>query len=113
MSSTKQFKKPQTMAELMASVKSAFVSPKKGETLVGKITKITSSEILVDIGAKTEAVVMEKDKKILKSLLSSIKLGDSVTVGVLNPESDMGHPVVSLRRFNDDKVWKRLEIILK
>ena len=113
MSSTNQSKKPQTMAELMASVKSPFVSPKKGQIIEGKITKLTSSEILVDIGAKTEAVVMEKDKKILRSLLSSIKLGDSVTVGVLNPESDMGHPVVSLRRFNDDKVWKRLDEILK
>lgn len=98
-----------TMAELLASYKSVFVSPQKGQILEGVITKLTAGEILVDIGAKTEAVVLEKDKKILKSLLSGLKVGDKVTVSVLNPESDFGNPVVSLRRFNDEKVWEKLE----
>jgi small subunit ribosomal protein S1 len=102
-----------TMAELLAIHKTNFVKVNKGEILWGTVTKLTASEILVDIGAKTEAVVLEKDKRILKSLLSSIKLGDKVTVSVLNPESDYGNPVVSLRRFNDDRVWKRLETLQK
>jgi len=97
------------MADLMKSVKTTFIVPKKGETLEGKVTKLTSSEIIVDIGAKTEAIVLEKDKRILRNLLSQIKLGDTVTVSVLNPESDMGNPVVSLRRFVDDKVWVDIE----
>lgn len=114
MSSTKQSKtKATSMADLMKSVQTNFVKVSKGEILSGIITKLTPSEILVDIGAKTEALVMEKDKKILRSLLSSIKLGDKVTVSVLNPESDFGNPVVSLRRFNDDRVWGTLEIIQK
>lgn len=105
--------KSMTMAELLASHKTTFVKVNKGEILFGIITKLTPSEILVDIGAKTEAVVLEKDKRILRSLLSSIKLGDKVTVAVLNPESDYGNPVVSLRRFNDDRVWKQLDALLK
>ncbi|HYM65191.1 MAG TPA: S1 RNA-binding domain-containing protein [Candidatus Sulfotelmatobacter sp.] len=110
-SSTKS--KATSMADLMKSVKTKFVSPQKGQILEGTITKLTSSEILVDIGAKTECVVLEKDKKILKSLLSSLKVGDKVTVSVLNPESDFGNAVVSLRRFNDEKVWKKLEELYK
>jgi small subunit ribosomal protein S1 len=101
--------KPQTMAELLATHKTSFVNVSKGQVISGVVTKLTSGEILVDIGAKTEAVVLEKDKRILKSLLSSIKIGDKVTVAVLNPESDYGNPVVSLRRFNDDRVWEKLE----
>ena len=101
--------KPQTMAELLATHKTNFVNVSKGQVVTGVITKLTSGEILVDIGAKTEALVMEKDKRILKSLLTSLKIGDKVTVTVLNPESDYGNPVVSLRRFNDDRVWVRLE----
>jgi small subunit ribosomal protein S1 len=99
-----------SMADLMAkqSAKQPFVSVKKGETVKGTITKLTSSEILVDLGAKTEAVVLEKDKKLLKSLLSSLKVGDSVDVSILNPESDFGYPVVSLRRFLDNKTWEKL-----
>ncbi|OGH07657.1 MAG: hypothetical protein A2171_01400 [Candidatus Levybacteria bacterium RBG_13_35_9] len=105
--------KATTMADLMKSVQTKFVSPKKGEVLEGIITKLTSAEILVDIGAKTEAVVLEKDGKILRSLLSTIKIGDKVTVSVLNPESDLGNPVVSLRRFNEDRVWEKLNNLLK
>src|SRR5581483_5683991 len=70
-------------------------------------------EILVDLGGKAEAIVLEKDRKILRSLLSTIKVGDKVTVSVLNPESDFGYPVVSLRRFLSEGVWKKLEELQK
>lgn len=112
MSSTKS-NKSLTMAELMARHTTSFVSPKKGEVLQGVITKLTAAEILVDIGAKTEAVVLEKDKSILRNLLTNLKIGDKVTVGILNPESDLGNPVVSLRRFIDDKLWVRLDQLQK
>lgn len=105
--------KPLTMAELLAKHQTSLVNVSKGHVLSGTVTKLTSAEILVDIGAKTEAVVLEKDKRILKSLLTSLKIGDKVTVTVLNPESDYGNPVVSLRRFNDDRVWLKLEELKK
>lgn len=37
-------------------------------------------------------MVLEKDKRILKSFLTSLKVGDKVTVSVLNSESDYGNP---------------------
>lgn len=98
-----------SMAELMAKKQPSIKLFKKGETVEGTITKLTSSEILVDIGAKTEAVVLEKDKTILRSLLESLKVGNKVSVYVLNSESDQGNPVVSLRRFIDEKLWVSLD----
>lgn len=98
-----------SMAELMAKKQTSIKSFKKGEIVTGTITKLIPSEILIDIGAKTEAVVLEKDKNILRSLLDSLKVGDKVDVSVLNPESDQGNPVVSLRRFIDGRVWKELD----
>ena len=98
-----------SMAELMAKKAPAIKSFKKGEKVKGKITKLTKNEILIDIGAKTEAVVLEKDKAILNTILNSLKVGDTVEVGVLNPESDQGNPVVSLRRFVDERVWGDVE----
>jgi len=97
-----------TMADLMKSVNTSFVTLHKGDILKGKIKKLTSSEILIDIDAKTDAVVLEKDKKNLRNILSMFKVGDEVSVSVLNPESDMGHPVVSLRRYLDDLMWEKL-----
>lgn len=102
-----------SMAELLAKKKSDFITFKKSDNVKGIITKLTSHEILVDIHAKTEAIVLEKDKGILRTLLSKLKVGDEVTVSILNPESDMGNPVVSLRRFIDTKAWDKLAALEK
>ena len=103
-----------SMAELMASHKSSpFVTLHKGDIIEGTITKLSSSAVLVDVNAKAEAVVLEKDKKILHNILSSLSVGDKVNVQILNPESDMGNPVVSLRRFLDGKLWNNLEELAK
>ncbi len=109
-------KKATSMADLMkkvAATKTLFVSPHKGDMLTGTITKLTSSEILVDINAKTEAVVLEKERNIMNKILSSFKLGDKIKVQVLNPESDFGYPVVSLRRSVGDITWDRLAKLQK
>lgn len=103
-----------TMAELMASHRSSpFVTLHKGDIIEGTITKLSSAAVLVDVNAKAEAVVLEKDKKILHNILSSLSVGDKVNVQILNPESDMGNPVVSLRRFLDSKLWNNLEELAK
>jgi len=108
--------KATSMADLMKKVavaKAPFVSPHKGDMLTGTITKLTSGEILVDINAKTEAVVLEKERNILNKILTSFKVGDKVPVQVLNPESDFGYPVVSLRRSVGDITWDRLAKLQK
>lgn len=102
-----------SMAELMAKHKSSFVTLKKGESVKAKITKLTPSEILVDAGAKTEALVLEKEKRILNTILSTFKVGDTVEVNVLNPESESGQPMVSLRRYLGNLAWKKLEDLQK
>jgi len=101
------------MARLMASHQSRFVTLKKGETIKAKLTKLTSSEILVDAGAKTEALVLERDKRIVNTILGSFKVGDTVEVNVLNPESDSGQPIVSLRRYLGNIAWETLEELQK
>jgi len=106
--SSKSNKKPQSMAQLLASRKPSFVTPHKGDIIEGKITKLTSGEVLVDINAKAEAVVLEKDKKILRNILSSLSVGDKVNVQILNPESEMGNPVVSLRGFLNNRLWAKV-----
>ena len=103
--------KATSMAELMAKATPSIRSFKKGEVVKGTITKLTPHEILVDIGAKTEATVLEKEKANMNSLLATLKVGDSVNVSVLNPESDQGNPVVSLRRFMDERQWGALDEI--
>lgn len=101
------------MAELLKKAEAKFTSLHKGDNIEGKITKLTPHEILVDLGGKSEAIVLEKDNRLLRSLLATLHVGDTVTVSVLNPESDLGYPVVSLRKFISDGVWGKLEKLQK
>ena len=101
------------MAELMAAHTVSFKTFHKGDAVTGVVTKLTKNEILVDIQAKSLAVVLEKEKALMNTLLSRLTLGDTVEVTVLNPESDMGNPVVSLRRFLSNVSWAQLDKALK
>ena len=96
------------MAKLLASKDVKLQSLNKRDIVKGKITKLTRQEILVDLGSKAAAVVMEKDRKMMRTLLETLKVGDEVSVQILSPESDSGYPVVSLRRFMEDKAWDKL-----
>ncbi|HSX08572.1 MAG TPA: S1 RNA-binding domain-containing protein [Candidatus Saccharimonadales bacterium] len=101
------------MAQLLAKHQNKFVTLKKGESIKAKITKLTTSEIIVDAGSKTEAIVLEKDKRIVHTIMNQFKVGDTVEVNVLNPESENGHPIVSLRRYLGNMAWEKLEELQK
>ena len=102
-----------SMAELMARQSSQFVSLKKGENVTGVVKKLTSKEILLDIGYKSDALVIEYDKQNLENLLSILKVGDTVSASVISPESEEGFPVLSLRRMLEERVYGSLETLFK
>lgn len=98
-----------SMAELLAKHEQAVKSFHRGQQIEGTITKLTSSQILVNIGGKSEAIVLEKEKKNVRMILANLHVGDKVIVGVLTPESESGVPVVSLRYFMENRIWDSLD----
>jgi len=96
------------MEELLAQTGYEPHGIKKGQQVEGTVTAVSPKEILVDIGAKTEGVVLEKDKKLLNELLSTLTVGTKVNATVISPESEYGHPVLSLRKELLDKNWNAL-----
>ncbi|MBI4080487.1 MAG: 30S ribosomal protein S1 [Candidatus Levybacteria bacterium] len=101
------------MARLLASQKTKIVSLHKGDVVKGKITKIARGEVFIDINAKTEALVLEKDRRLLKRLLAVIHEGMEVDCTVITPESESGNPLVSLRRYMENEAWQLLEAMQK
>ena len=92
MADTTSSNKPQeqsAMAKLLASYKSPFQSLQRGENVQGKVTKVTRQEMLLDVNAKSEALVIEKDRRIHNILMHMLKPGDTVTALVINPESEV------------------------
>lgn len=102
-----------TMAELMAKQGSSIQTIKKGDIVEGVIKKLTPQEILLDIGAKGDALVIEYDKQNLENLLSYLKVGEKVKASVISAESEDGFPVVSLRRTLDDLIFGGFEDLTK
>lgn len=106
-------KKATSMAELMARASSSFTPLKRGDTVEGVVKKLDPREILLDIGYKSDALVIEYDKQNLENLLSLLKVGDKVTASVISPESEEGFPVLSLRRMLEQRVYGSLEDVFK
>lgn len=98
-----------SMAQLMSAFSSKVQPLKKGDIVEGTVKKLTPREITLDIGAKSDALVLEFDRKNVENLLKFLKVGDSVKASVLSPESEEGFPVVSLRRTLDDMIFLKLE----
>lgn len=98
-------KKPTTMAELLASASSKMVIPKKGDTLEGTITAISKKSLTIDVGAKTEGIVVDKEFESSMDYVSDLKVGDKVEAVVVSAENDQGQVLLSLRKAATDSRW--------
>jgi len=101
---------PTTMEELLAEQDSDIKSFKHGDVVEGQVVRIDKDEILVDIGAKSEGVVSNRE------LFgrggegqTALNIGDTVLVYVLQPESPEGHVVLSLRRAGLERKWRSMQ----
>ena len=101
---------PTTMEELLAEQDSDIKSFKHGDVVEGQVVRIDKDEILVDIGAKSEGVVSNRE------LFGRhgegqppLAIGDTVLVYVLQPESPEGHVVLSLRRAGLERKWRAMQ----
>lgn len=101
-------KTPETMEELLAQTGYVIRGFKKGEVIDGTIGSVGPHEITVDIGGKTEGVVIDRELETYKETLMALKPGEKVTVQVIVSENDRGQAVVSLRQNIFEKRWQEL-----
>ncbi|MCX6794195.1 MAG: S1 RNA-binding domain-containing protein [Candidatus Gottesmanbacteria bacterium] len=99
---------PQTMEELLAQTSYTLKGVKKGDVVDGKITRISHKEITIDIGGKTEGVVIDRELETYRDMLMALKVGDTVVAQVIVAENDRGQSVLSLRRSIFEKRWATL-----
>jgi len=104
----KSSKTASTMEELLAKTGYALKGMKKGDTITGTITRMTAKEIALDIGGKTEGIVMDRELESYKDMLSHLQPGDTVTAQVVIAENDRGQSVLSIRKSLLKKRWQRL-----
>ncbi|HEV8516876.1 MAG TPA: 30S ribosomal protein S1 [Candidatus Limnocylindrales bacterium] len=101
---------PTTMEELLAEQDEDIRSFKHGDVVEGTIVRIDKDEILVDIGAKSEGVVSNRELYGRHAENPPVlNMGDTVLVYVLQPESPEGHAVLSLRRAGLERKWRSMQ----
>ena len=99
------------MEELLAEQDSDIKSFKHGDVVEGNVVRIDKDEILVDIGAKSEGVVSNRELfgRHGGEGQAPLNIGDTVLVYVLQPESPEGHAVLSLRRAGLERKWRAMQ----
>lgn len=86
-----------------------FVSFRPGEILTGKIVKISSDEVWVDIGGKSEGIISAEELSYRKTdPRNMVKLGQDIMVEVLKEDRE-GNIILSHKRAMVEEALKKLE----
>lgn len=87
---------------------------KYGDIVAGTIVRVDPREILIDIGAKSEGIVDQKEMEGLSAdALKKLQVGERVLAFVLRPEDREGNVVLSLSRAQMERDWRDAEELLK
>ena len=87
--------------------------PTRGEIREGVVARITPSEILVDVGAKSEGVITGRELDSLEeSTRKALATGQTILVYVMDPEDRNGNIVLSLTRAREEQDWRDAEALL-
>lgn len=97
--------KPQTMEELLAQMNYQLAVPRKGQTVTGKISGITRKMLSMDIGAKTDGIVVDKEFEIAREYVDTLAVGQDIEAQVLSGENSQGQILLSLKKTAVDARW--------
>ncbi len=87
--------------------------PLRGEIREGVIAGISNSEVLVDVGAKSEGVINGRELDTLDDVTrKALAMGQTILVYVVDPEDRNGNIVLSLNRAREEQDWRDAETLL-
>ncbi len=82
--------------------------PSVGETLIGKVIDVSSSEMYLDLGPFGTGLVMGKEIKDGMGT-QKIKIGDVVSATITDMENEEGYVELSIREASYEKAWDDIE----
>ena len=91
-----------------------YQPPKRGEFLQGEIIHVDDDSILIDVGAKRDAIVPRNDlNRLAEADLANLEEGEVMPVRVLRSPSISGDLLVSLTKGLAKEDWERAEAMLE
>ena len=98
------------MGDLLAQEDLGLDTPRRGEIRTGTIARITESDILVDIGTKSEGLIPASELASLPAERRvALTVGSEVTVYVLRAGGGEEGILLSLGRADEERDWQEVE----
>jgi small subunit ribosomal protein S1 len=100
-------------ASFAEEIESTFPPIKEGQLVKGTVARITREEVLLEIGWKTEGVILNRELTIRQDVDPNtvVKLGDTVEALVLTLEDKEGRLLLSKKRAQYERAWGDVERI--
>lgn len=102
-----------TMEELLKANVNKLVVPQKGDTVTGVIVEKNKKNLVIDLGAKTEAYVADKEFEFANDFIDELKVGDEIKGIVISTDYDNGQVLLSLKGAASDAKWEYFEEALE
>jgi small subunit ribosomal protein S1 len=99
---------PQEYARLLDLYDNSFRNIAEGEVVKGTVLKVTPSEVIVDVGYKSEGII-PVDEFVDENGQISVQPGDTVDVLLERTEDREGYVVLSREKAEKMKIWDEVE----
>jgi small subunit ribosomal protein S1 len=99
---------PQEYARLLDLYDNSFRNIAEGEVVKGTVLKVTPSEVIVDVGYKSEGII-PVDEFVDETGQISVQAGDTVDVLLERTEDRDGYVVLSREKAEKMKIWDEVE----
>src|ERR1043166_4526199 len=99
---------PEEYARLLDSYDSSFRNIAEGEVVKGTVLKVTASEVIVDVGYKSEGIIQVSEFLDENGELT-VQPGDIVDVLLERTEDREGYVVLSREKAEKMKIWDEVE----
>lgn len=87
----------------------------RGQIVSGKVVLVTNDGVMVDIGARTEAIIpfnqLTEENLPEEELKNLLKPGDTVTAYVVRADIENGQVVLSKKRAEADQSWVKIQAL--
>ncbi|NBS27937.1 MAG: 30S ribosomal protein S1 [Actinobacteria bacterium] len=93
------------------AIGNTMVELKEGQLVTGTVVRITRDEVLVEIGYKTEGVILSRELSIRNDVDPNeiVKLGEKIETLVLTLEDKEGRLLLSKKRAQYERAWGDIE----
>ncbi len=99
-------REPLTMEELLRAEETSVKSLSYGDIVEGTVVRVDPDEVLVDIGAKSEGVISNRELSGRNEASVTLEPGERIKVYVLQPEDEEGRVILSLRKARAESIWQ-------